>query len=76
MEQNRIHPVPVDAQEPTCLAALSVMAAHLGVSSTQVRLALKMACIPLERPAAEWADVLPRALSLLEHPVRGYDHAL
>ena len=76
MEHSQIQPVAVDDQEPTCVAALTVMAAHLGVSNEQVLLALKMSCIPPESPAHEWADVLSRALSLLTFPVQGYSHVL
>ena len=76
MEHSLIQPCPVDDTEPTCVAALTIMAAHLGASREQVQLALKMSCIPQESPAHEWADVLSRALSLLTFPVRGYDHAL
>ena len=76
MEHSRIQPISVNNQEPTCLAALTVMAEKLGVSSEQIRLALKMSAIPAESPASEWSSMLERALSLLTHPVRGYDHAL
>lgn len=76
MEHSHIQPVSVNDHEPTCLAALTVMAAHLGVSSEQIHLALTMSCIPHAAPAGEWSGVLERALSLLTHPVRGYDHAL
>ena len=76
MEHTLIQPISVNGQDPTCFAALTVMAAHLGVSDEQVRLALMMACIPYAAPAGEWSGVLERALSLLTHPVRGYDHVL
>ena len=76
LEQRRIQPVAVSDHEPTCVAALTVMAAHLGVSREQVHLALTMSCIPPAAPAGDWSTVLERALSLLTHPVRGYAHAL
>ena len=76
VEHSRIQPISVNGQEPTCLAALTVMAAPLGVSEAQVRLALTIACIPPLAPAGEWHGVLERALSLLTHPVRGYNYAL
>lgn len=67
MEHSLIQPCPVDDTEPTCVAALTIMAAHLGASREQVHLALTGCAIPSQAAAKDWESSLSRALDVLAH---------